>query len=129
MGIEDFWKRAKMQTNYSNIEQGEIVLANVGYSDLSGSKPRPVLVISSTFYNQNSGNLIVLSISSKPVGSKYDSLLANENLIEGELKLASKILVDFPTTLAKNLCKTKIGKITQQKLLEVKEKMKKLYSL
>ena len=118
-----------MQTNYLNIEQGDIVLASISYSDFSGSKERPVLVISNTLYNKNSGNLIVLNISSKLVGSKYDCILSNENLKEGELRIRSKILVDFPTTLSKNLCLRKIGKINENKLKELKQKMIELYEL
>ena len=38
-------------------------------------------------------------------------------------------MADFPTTLSKNLCSTKIGKINENKLKELKQKMIELYEL
>jgi mRNA-degrading endonuclease toxin of MazEF toxin-antitoxin module len=88
-----------------------------------------VLIISNTKYNQKSGDIIVISISSTKIKSKYDIKLTNKNLTEGELNLESKILTDFPTTIEKELIESKIGKITKEKLKEVKEKISELYEL
>jgi mRNA interferase MazF len=118
-----------MQTNYSNFEQGDVVIANIAYSQQIGFKKRPVLIISNTKYNQKSGDIIVISISSTEIKSKYDIKITNENLEDGELNLESKILTDFPTTIEKELIENKIGKITKEKLKEVKEKMRELYGL
>jgi mRNA interferase MazF len=118
-----------MQTNYSSFEQGDIVVANIAYSQQIGFKKRPVLIISNTKYNQKSGDVIVTSISSTEIKSKYDIKLTNNNLEEGELNLESKILTDFPTTLEKELIGNKIGKITKEKLKEVKNKLRELYEL
>jgi mRNA-degrading endonuclease toxin of MazEF toxin-antitoxin module len=71
----------------------------------------------------------VISISSTEIKSKYDIKITNENLEDGELNLESKILTDFPTTIEKELIENKIGKITKEKLKEVKEKMRELYGL
>jgi mRNA interferase MazF len=118
-----------MQKNYSNFEQGDIVIANIAYSQQIGFKKRPVLIISNTKYNQKSGDIIVTSISSTEIKSKYDIKLTNKDLEEGELNLESKILTDFPTTIEKELIKDKIGKITKEKLEEVKQKIRELYEL
>ncbi len=61
--------------------------------------------------------------------AKFDVKLKNSDLLEGELKTESKILTDFPTTMEKNLVSQKIGKITRQKLQEVKQKLRELYEL
>ncbi len=71
----------------------------------------------------------MISISSTEIKSKYDIKITNENLEDGELNLESKILTDFPTTIEKELIENKIGKITKEKLKEVKEKMRELYGL
>jgi len=118
-----------MQKNYSSFEQGDIVVANIAYSQQIGFKKRPVLIISNTKYNQKSGDIIVTSISSTKVKSKYDIKLTNRDLTEGELNLESKILADFPTTIEKELIENKIGKIKKTKLNEVKEKLSELYEL
>lgn len=118
-----------MQKNSSSFEQGEIVIADILYSQQVGFKRRPVLVISSSDYNKHSEDLIVLSVSSTPAKTKHDVKLTNKDLVEGELRIESKILVDFPTTIEKTLITQKIGKITNQKLKEVKQKIKELYEL
>ena len=118
-----------MQKNYSSFKQGDIVVANIAYSQQIGFKKRPVLIISNTKYNQNSGDIIVTSISSTEIKSKYDIKLLNNDLTEGELNLESKILTDFPTTIEKELIENKIGKITEKKLGEVKNKLSELYEI
>ena len=118
-----------MQKSYSSFEQGEIVAADIIYSQQVGFKRRPVLVISNSGYNKQSEDLIVLSISSTQPKAKYDIGLTNKGLVAGELRTESKILADFPTTIEKNLISQKIGKISKQKLQEVKQKIKELYEL
>ncbi len=118
-----------MQANYSSINQGDIVIVNLVFTDFSSTKRRPVLVISNTTYNQNSGNVIVLSISSAQIGSKFDSELLQKDLIEGKLKLTSKILVDYPSTVSKAILSEKIARISSEKLKEVKQKMIELYQI
>ena len=71
----------------------------------------------------------MVSISSSPVKRKYEAGLTNNDLLEGELKLESKIVADFPTTIEKSLLSQKIGKITESKMREVKQKIKELYGL
>lgn len=118
-----------MQKNSSSFEQGDIVVADIVYSQQFGFKRRPVLVISNTSYNKTSSDLIVVSISSTQPKSKYDLKLNNGDLEEGELRTESKVIVDFPTTIEKTLAAQKIGKISKEKLKEVKQKIKELYEL
>ncbi|MFA4855882.1 MAG: type II toxin-antitoxin system PemK/MazF family toxin [archaeon] len=118
-----------MQKSSSSFEQGDVVTADIVYSQQFGFKRRPVLVISNTNYNKTSADLIVISISSTQPKSKYDLKLGNSDLAEGELRAESKIIVDFPTTIEKTLIPQKIGKISAQKLREVKQKIKELYEL
>lgn len=118
-----------MQKNSLSFEQGDIVVANILYSQQIGFKRRPVLVISNSNYNKHSEDIIVTSISSTPLKAKYDIKLTNKDITEGELRTESKILTDFPTTMEKNLIAQKVGKISAQKLKEVKQKIKELYEL
>jgi mRNA interferase MazF len=115
--------------NSSSFEQGDIVVANIVYSEQIGVKTRPALVISNTGYNKKSDDLILLKITSAGTKTQYDILLNNKNIEEGELKTESHIMVDNPVTTYKKLIQQKIGKITKQKLLEVKQKTKELYNL
>ena len=112
-----------------NFEQGDIVIAELLYSEQIGLKLRPALVISNTNYNTKSDDIILLKITSKEKKTKYDINLTAENMIIGKLKYKSQIMIDNPVTTYKGVIQTKIGKINQIKLKEVKQKMRELYEL
>ena len=113
----------------SNFEQGDIVVATLMFSEQVGAKTRPALVISNSNFNQGSDDIILLKISSKAQITKFDVPIRQADFIEGELKLDSKIIVDNPVTTYKNMISAKAGKISQQKLQEVKQKIKELFEI
>lgn len=47
-------------------ERGQVVVVNVPYSDHTGSKPRPALVVSASGFHDSLPDLIVCPISSQP---------------------------------------------------------------
>ncbi|MBN2127070.1 MAG: type II toxin-antitoxin system PemK/MazF family toxin [Candidatus Diapherotrites archaeon] len=110
-------------------EQGDIVIANVLFSEQIGMKTRPALVISNSEFNKKSDDLILLKITSKGKKTQFDVNLTSEDVTEGFLKQESNIMVDNPVTVYKRLIETKTGKITKQKLKEVKQKIKELYQI
>ncbi|MBS3062266.1 MAG: type II toxin-antitoxin system PemK/MazF family toxin [Candidatus Diapherotrites archaeon] len=112
-----------------NYEQGQLAVADVLFSNQVGIKRRPVLVISRAEFNEHADDLILLRISSSPARARFDVNLSNEDVIGGELKTTSSIMVDFPATLQKDLVVKIVGKISEQKLAEVKQKMRELYGL
>jgi len=115
--------------NSSNFEQGEIVVAQILYSEQIGIKTRPALVISNSKFNKKSDDLILLKITSKSKKTEYDIELTNKDIEEGELRTESQIMVDNPVTAYNGMIQNKIGKISNQKLKEVKQKIKELYAL
>lgn len=118
-----------MQTNYSNFEQGEIIVADILFSVQVGVKRRPVLVLSNSEFNKHSEDIIVLKITSAAKKTEFDVALRQADLEGGELQTESFIMADFPATIDKNMVTQKIGKISKQKLAEVKKKTKELYAL
>lgn len=46
--------------------RGQVVVVNVPYSDQSGAKPRPALVVSAEGFHRNLPDLIVCPVSSQP---------------------------------------------------------------
>lgn len=118
-----------MQKNSLNFEQGDIVVALLLFSEQIGVKRRPALVISNSKFNKKSDDLILLKITSKGHKTDYDVPLNPKDIEEGKLKTESQIMVDNPVTTYKQLIDSKIGKISNQKLNEVKQKIKELYEL
>ena len=115
--------------NSSNFEQGEIVVAPIPFAGFSDTKIRPALVISAGGYNQKSEDVIVLKITSKFKEYPLDVTLKSGDLTAGELRQESVIQTDFPVVIEKRSITQTIGKISNQKLSEVKQKIRELYAL
>lgn len=89
--------------------KGDVVVISFPFSDLSQSKKRPALVITSI-----SGDDIILSqITSKNVYDKYAIELTQKDFVSGGLKVNSNIRVNKLFTASKNLVLYKIGEISK----------------
>ncbi len=115
--------------NYSNFEQGQIIIAPISFSNQIGAKIRPALVMSMKKYNQNSDDIVVFKVTSKGGDYPFDISLKESDVNEGKLKYESSIQVDFPVVIEKRSITGKIGKIPPEKLSEVKQKMREFYEL
>lgn len=92
-------------------EQGTIVLIPVPFTDLSSTKRRPVIVISSDEYNQNGLDMIVVAMTSNPVQVPYSFTISNSDLVEGALNRPGKVRADKIYTLSQSLAVKTFGKI------------------
>ena len=113
--------------NSLSFEQGDVVVAPIPFSIHTSVKIRPTLVISKRGYNDKSEDIIVLKVTSKVKDYPFDIQLKEEDLLSGKLKQESAIQADFPVVIEKTSVSQKIGKISEQKLKEVKQKLKELY--
>ncbi len=110
--------------NYLNIKQGDIVIVRVPFSNLEGSKDRPVLVISNNEYNSRMNDIIGVKITG--VKHDYQIKLNQEDLVEGKLKKTSYVDYGFVITLDKELIALKIGKVKPEFLSRVIEELSKV---
>lgn len=94
------------------VKQREIILINFPFSDLTGAKVRPALVISNNEYNQQNLDALVLAITSNLSDNKYKVFVDSQDLENGNLPLKSAIRVDKP------FC------ILQKKVLKIQAKIK-----
>jgi len=115
--------------NYSNFEQGEIITAPIPFSNLVEVKLRPALIISPKKYNNKSDDIIILKITSKGKDYPYDVNLHANDIEDGELHAESVIQADFPVVIETQQIVKRIGKISKEKLKEVKNKICELYEL
>jgi mRNA interferase MazF len=89
----------------SGIRQGELYLVPFPFSDLSGMKLRPVLVLS----KNNFFDVIVCGITSNLRELDNSIIINNDSLKHGSIPRTSMIKVDKIFTLEKNLFSRKIG--------------------
>ena len=91
-------------------ERGQVVVVNVPFSDQTGSKPRPALVVSLKSFHQKLLDVIVCPISSQPryverpgpgdhplehwkaVGLRHPSTARVSNILAVEKKLIRRVL-------------------------------------
>jgi len=97
---------------------GDVVLINFPFTDLTGIKQRPVVVISQTWFNKRSTDIIVAAITSKlPTRylASYCVLSATEQLAAG-LPKRSMVRLGKIVTLDKRLIRKKLGTISPETL-------------
>lgn len=107
-------------------EQREILLVPFPFSDFSGNKVRPVLVISNSNFNKLSHDIIVCAITTNTEKSDYSILITNKELEKGQLHSICAIKVESILRIDKRMIIKKIGKLKGNTFVTV---MKKLHSL
>jgi len=100
--------------------RGDVVLVAFPFTDLSGSKRRPALIVSA----QNSGPDYTLAFISSVIPatvSQYELLFSStdSDFSQTGLKVPSLLCLDKLATLERTLIARRIGKITGQRLLAV----------
>jgi mRNA interferase MazF len=108
--------------NVLKVKQREIILIHFPFSDLTGAKVRPALVISNNPYNRTNLDTVVLS------PHPYKVLVEMQNLESGSLPLKSAIRVDKPFSVLQTKVLKIQAKITVNKLEEVKLLINQLIS-
>jgi len=93
-------------------KQGDIVLTIFPFTDLSGSKLRPALIVSTNSLNV-SGDYVCLQITSKIFTDPFFTKIGNSMLVT-PLKLESGIRLQKIFTLNHQLIKRKISSMRQK---------------
>ena len=95
------------------IEQRDLLLVPFPFSDQTGKKVRPVIVISNNEFNKDSEDVIVVGVTSNISKDRYAINLANDNLEEGNLTTRCCVKVENILKLDKELIIKKIGKVNR----------------
>ena len=111
-------------------KQREIVLIPFPYADLSNTKRRPVLIVSSNDYNHCHNDVIVAVISSN-LGHKddYSILLEDKDLELGILPESSVIKVHKLFTISKSRIIKKFSLVRREKFRVVFKVLTKLFKI
>lgn len=97
---------------------GDVVVVLFTYSDMSGAKVRPAIVVSSETYMLETGMLVLAAISSKAVRNHFE-LSVTEWRLAG-LRLPSKVCAGKLMTVNMGLVK-KIGHLSDADISRVRE--------
>lgn len=102
------------------VKQGNIILINFPFSDLTGTKVRPALIISNNIYNQENYDTLVLAITSNLSANKYKVVIDNQDLESGQLPVKSAIRVDKPFSVVQTKILKILANIKSEKLQEIR---------
>lgn len=105
------------------IEQRDLLLVPFPFSDQSGKKVRPVIIISSNEFNKYSEDIIVIGVTSNILKDKYTINLTNKDLDEGKLFTNCIIKIENLLKLDKELIIKKIGRINKETLKSIIDKL------
>jgi len=107
-----------------NYKQGDIVLVKVIFSEGSGVKKRPALIISDEYYHNNRQEIIIAAIT-----SNMERILPGDTKIKEWQKAGLKfpsLITGIIQTLKINIIERKLGKLATVDFLEFQNNLKKI---
>ncbi len=108
-----------------NLSVGQVVLASFPFSDLTSNKLRPCLVIGMAEFN----DVVLCQITSKRYQSVQAIPLLKSDFANGTIVTDSFIRPDKIATLDESMIKQVLGKVSDDKLNSVKQKLKLILEL
>ena len=106
-------------------QKGDIVLIPFPFTDLSGSKVRPAVVLVS---HKKSPDIIVIFITSKPKRVAH-SQVSIQPTVQNGLKVPSALLADKIATLDTKVVIGKLGVCHSDTIVALDKELRKLFGL
>ncbi len=105
-------------------ERGDVVYASIPYTDLSIIKRKYALVV----LRKTGDDIIICRITKTKKNLPNRIPIYKEDFSSGGLKISpSFVLIDNIMTLDSKLVKKKVGRITQEKIQQITEEIRKLF--
>jgi mRNA interferase MazF len=106
-----------------NIKRGDIVMCDFPYSDLSGSKVRPALVVMDDAYQKLNHTILAIISSSRTrfVGDPSQLVIdsSHSDWTMSGLRIPSVIQCEFLASIHKSLISSKLGELSDATLLKI----------
>ncbi len=105
---------------------GDIIWALLPFTDLSGAKLRPVLVVADV-RDARELDWIVCEVTRGRASHSRELALASSDLHSGQLRRGSKLRPDRMFTLNESLFRRTIGRLTDAKISEILSAVRALF--
>lgn len=115
-----------MPSGKATYSQRDVLLTRFPFSDLAGSKVRPVLVLSNDAYNRRFSDILICAITSNPRPHQYAADLGIKDLEVGVLRVESKVRADTITSIDQEIILKKIGRVKKEKYRQIIRLIQKL---
>ena len=109
------------------MKQRDIVLLPFPFSDQSGLKARPAVVLSNDKFNSANEDIIVCAITSNVDKSKYNVIIDQGDLERGYLYQKSAIKAENILKIKKHIIIKNIGAVNKDVLLKVLNIVKEIF--
>ena len=119
---------------HGGLKQWEIIMVEFPFVDLVQKKLRPALIIPNDSFNKISNSVVVVQITSNLFSGfrEYNIPLSDSDVIRYEetLPMYQSIIKPYIIfTVDKRLIRRRIGLLKPEKIKEVKESMKRIFSI
>jgi mRNA interferase MazF len=105
---------------------GDVVLVPFPFTDQSSIKKRPAVVVSSTTYNRDRPDIIILAVTSQIAApSQIGTFLVKDWKAAGLLK--PSVVKPIITTLQKTLVKKKLGRLIGQDIERLQDALQSIF--
>jgi len=101
------------------LKQRDIILVPFPFSDRSGQKVRPALIISNNKFNQSGEDVVVCAMTSNLKSSKYSSIISPGDIEGGLLHEKSLVRADAILKIKKVFVIKRIAALNQNKFSEI----------
>ncbi len=95
------------------LNQQDIVLIPIPFTDLSSYRRRPVIIISNDRYNRETDDIVVVAMTSNLKPAEYGFVITSDDLKLGSLRRPSRIRVDKIYTLAQSIVVKTFGRVNE----------------
>lgn len=110
-------------------KQGDIVLIPIPFTDLSSQKRRPVIVISNNQYNDQTGDVVVIAMTSNPQVTEYGFSITTSDLVKGKLNRPGKVRVDKIYTMSQAIIVRTFGRVDTATLERAQSTLQELVAI
>ncbi|MBI2139395.1 type II toxin-antitoxin system PemK/MazF family toxin [Candidatus Woesearchaeota archaeon] len=109
------------------MKQRDIILVPFPFSDQSGVKVRPALIVSNDNFNNSGGDVLICAATSNIKAGKYSVIIGPDDVLEGALFEKSCIKAENLLKINKSLIIKKIASLKEASFSHVKEILKNLF--
>tara|TARA_Y100000034_G_C6705377_1_gene311322 strand:- start:328 stop:702 length:375 start_codon:yes stop_codon:yes gene_type:complete len=119
MGRENFYFKKR-------IRQGDLVIAQIYYSNLEYKEKRPAIVVSNNNFNSSNQNVILVPLTKSIRGEDSSLIISTGDLSFGRLKNVSVIRIDKIVGLHKDIVERVVGRMKDSVLEAILNKTRKI---
>ena len=108
-------------------QQKELVLLPYPFSDQTGSKIRPAIIVSNDNFNRRCEDCVMIPLTTIMKEEPFSLVINQDNLESGKLLKQSRIRLDKIFTVKKTLIIMKIGRINDKTLEKIRSYINKIF--